>query len=119
MMSDHYQTKQEIEAVVTGFENCTTGKADFTHLSHLTVAVCYLRDLTPEQAFQKMSAGLFRFLDHHSVGRAKYSEQITRAWLTLVHEVMKGLDSQLSTVAIANVVLDRLGSSRIEIEREK
>ncbi len=118
-MSTLYQTEQEIEAVVAGFENCTTGKAEFTHLSHLTVAVCYLRDSTPEQAFQKMSDGLFRFLDHHGVGRAKYSEEITRAWLTLVHEVLKGLDPQLPTVAIANVVLERLGNSRIAIESKK
>jgi hypothetical protein len=118
-MSDHYQTEQEIDAVVAGFENCTTGKAEFTHLSHLTVAVYYLRSSTPDQAFQKMSAGLFRFLDHHGVGRAKYSEEVTRAWLTLVHEVMRGLDPQLSSVAVANVVLERLGSSRIAIEDKK
>ena len=52
-MSDHYQTEEEINAVVAGFEQCTTGKSEFTHLSHLTVAVSYLHHSTPEQAFQK------------------------------------------------------------------
>lgn len=118
-MSTLYQTEQEIDAVVAGFENCTTGKAEFTHLSHLTVAVCYLRDSTPDEAFQKMSAGLFRFLDHHGVGRVKYSEELTRAWLTLVHEIMTGLDPQLSRIAVTNVVLERLGNSRIAIESGK
>ncbi len=70
-MKDHYQTEQEIEAVVAGFEKCTTRKSEFTHLSHLTVAVYYLRNFDAGQAFQKMRAGLFRFLDHHGVDRVK------------------------------------------------
>ena len=63
-----YQNEKEIAAVVAGFEKCTTGKDEFTHRSHLTVAVYYLRNSTPDQAFRKMRAGLFRFLDHHGVG---------------------------------------------------
>lgn len=115
-MRNHYQTEPEIDAVVVGFEQCTTGKDEFTHLSHLTVAAYYLRNSTPDQAFQKMSAGLFRFLDHHGVGRTKYNEQLTRAWLVLVQGVIDQLDPKLSLVATTNIVLDRLGSSRIEID---
>ena len=115
-MTDHYQTEQEIEAVVVGFEQCTTGKSDFTHLSHLTVAVYYLRNSTSDEAFQKMSAGLFRFLDHHGVGRAKYNEQLTLSWIALIQRVLEQLDPKLSVVAATNVVLDRLGDSRIATE---
>ena len=115
-MSDHYQSEQEIAAVVAGFEQCTTGKSEFTHLSHLTVAVYYLHNSTPDQAFQKMSAGLFRFLDHHGVGRTKYNEQLTRSWITLIQGVVNELDPKLSLVATTNIVLDRLGDSRIAIE---
>lgn len=112
-MKDHYQTELEIDAIVTGFEQCTTGKTEFTHLSHLTVAVYYLRQATPEQAVHKMSAGLFRFLDHHGVDRAKFDEQLTRAWIVLVQGVIEESDPKLSLVAITNTVLERLGDSRI------
>lgn len=115
-MKDHYQTEDEIDAVVSGFEQCTTGKSDFTHLSHLTVAVYYLRNSTPDETFQKMSAGLFRFLDHHGLDRAKYDAQLTRSWIALVQSVIEQLDSKLSLVTVTNTVLERLGDSRIAKE---
>jgi hypothetical protein len=108
-----YQSEQEIEAVVAGFEQCSTGKDEFTHLSHLTVAVYYLRNSTPDEAFQKMRSGLSRFLDHHGVGRAKYSEQLTLNWITLIQKVIEQLNPESSLVEITNVVLERLGDSRI------
>jgi hypothetical protein len=115
-MGDHYQTEKEIDAIVAGFEQCTTGKDEFTHLSHLTVAAYYLRTSTPEQAFQKMRAGLFRFLDHHGVGRQKYNEQLTLSWITLIQTVIEELDPDLSLVEVTNAVLERLCHSRIAIE---
>ncbi len=117
-MSDHYQNQQEIEAVVAGFEECTTGKDEFTHLSHLTVAVYYLRNSSPDQAFEKMRAGLFRFLDHHGVGRAKYNEQLTLAWITLVQGFIEEMDPRLSLLAVTNAVVERFGKTRISVEAD-
>jgi hypothetical protein len=115
---NHYKTKQEIEAVVAGFEQCTTGKDEFTHLSHLTVAAYYLRNSTPDQAFEKMRAGLFCFLDHHSVGRAKYNEPLTLAWITRIQEVNDEMTPESSLVEVINKVLERLGDSRLPVEGE-
>lgn len=84
-MSVPYQNIDEIEAVVRGFECCSTGKGDFTHAGHLTVAAWYLHNYTFEEAAGKMRAGLFRFLDHHGVGREKYNETITLFWLKVVN----------------------------------
>ena len=112
-MGHHYETEQEIDAVVAGFEQCTTAKAEFTHLGHLTVAVYYLRQSTPDQAFQKMRSGLFRFLDHYGVARAKYNEQLTRSWITLIHDVVEQMDPDISLVVATNRVLKRLGGTRI------
>lgn len=112
-MGDYYQTEQAIETVVAGFEQCTTGKDEFTHLRHLTVAVYYLRHSTPEEAFQKMRTGLFHFLDHHGVGHAKYDEQLTLSWITLIQSVLVQMGPDLSLVDATNAVLARLGDSRI------
>ena len=118
-MRDYYQNEQEIDAVVAGFEECTTGKDEFTHLSHLTVAVYYLRHSSPDQAFEKMRSGLFRFLEHHGVGRSKYNEQVTLSWLSLIQCVIEQLDPNLSLLALTNTVLKRLGNSRIPVEGEQ
>ncbi|MGI8836710.1 MAG: hypothetical protein ACR2H4_08750 [Pyrinomonadaceae bacterium] len=67
-MTSQYKTDAEIAAVVQGFESCTTGKDDFPHHKHLAVAVWYLRNSTVEQAFERMRAGLLRFLTHHAIG---------------------------------------------------
>ena len=108
-----FQNEQEIEAVVTGFESCTTGVDDFSHLDHLTVAVWYLRDSTPEEAFRQMCLGLLRFLDHHGVGRAKYDEALTMKWIRLIHDTMEEMNPDLSLLEITNVVVERFGGARL------
>jgi hypothetical protein len=117
-MANYYKTDQEIEAIVTGFEQCTIGKDDFSHLRHLTVAVYYLRDSTADEAFQKMRAGLLRFLDHHEVGRTHYKEQLTQRWITLAQSVVEQLDPESSLVEVTNAVLQRLGDSRLPDDGE-
>lgn len=117
-MAAYYRTEKEIQEVVENFESCATGVDDFGHRGHLTLAVWYLRDSTSEQAFERMCAGLFRFLDHHAVGRAKYSEQLTMSWINLVQSVIKQADADLSLVEVTNIVLERLGHSRIVFESD-
>jgi hypothetical protein len=108
-----YQSEQEIDAVVSGFEQCTTAPENFKHREHLTVAVCYLRNSTPEQALAKMRSGLFHFLDHHGVGRGKYDEVVTRGWLALVQRVCEGLNRETSLVIATNVVLEQLSDTKL------
>ena len=117
-MRDHYQTAQEIEAVVAGFENCTTAKEKFTHMSHLTVATYYLCTSTPDETFAKMRFGLLRFLDHHGVGGAKYSDRVTWDWIKEIQSVIEQMDPSLSFLAVTNAVLARLGDSRIAVARD-
>jgi hypothetical protein len=107
-MTTPFKTDEEIQAVVDGFEQCTTGKAEFTHLSHLTVATFYLRAAGPDQAFQKMRAGLLRFLNHHEVPIEKYSDEITLAWLERIQEVLAELDARAPLVIQVNKVIGSL-----------
>ena len=117
-MGQHYQTAEEIEAVVSGFENCTTSKEEFTHLSHLTVATYYICNSTAEESFEKMRSGLLRFLKHHGVNTGKYSDRVTRAWLEQVHQVCELTNQESSLVVIVNKVIADLSTARISIERE-
>jgi hypothetical protein len=112
-LREHYKTRSEIETIVRGFESCTTGKDEFTHRSHLTVAVWYLRDSTFAEAAEKLRAGLRRFLDHHGVGREKYNETMTIFWMTMIGNCLKGLDPQLTLVVVTNAVVAMLGDPRL------
>ena len=103
-MAVHYQNIDEIEAVVRGFEGCSTGKDDFTHAGHLSVAAWYLHRNTFEQAATRMRAGLFRFLDHHRIGQEKYNETITLFWLKVVNAfALAQSGSQLALVQNSNI----------------
>ena len=117
-MGERYKSEQEIEAVVSGFENCTTSKEEFTHLSHLTVATYYLRNSTPEESFEKMRSGLLRFLKHHGVNSAKYSDRVTWAWIEQIRQVCQLANQESSLVEIVNRVIAQLAHSRIPINRD-
>jgi hypothetical protein len=115
-MGGHYQTEEQIAAVIQGFESCTLGKDEFNHREHLTVAVWYLRNSNPSQALERMRSGLLRFLDHHGVGRAKYKETLTASWLKLIQSAMEKISADLSLLEITNIVIERLGDSRLVCE---
>ena len=40
--NDKYQTEDEIEALVTAFNDCTLSRNEWNHAAHLTVALWYL-----------------------------------------------------------------------------
>ena len=115
-MSNHYKSRNDIELVVRGFESCTTGKDEFTHQDHLTVAVWYLRSFELRDAIDQMRMSLFRFLDHHGVGREVYNETITVFWMRLIQEFLSDTDRRQSLVEAANTVLEQLWNSRLIFE---
>jgi hypothetical protein len=112
-MNVPYKTQSEIEAVVEGFESCTTSKDEFPHRSHLTVAVYYLYNSTEVDVTDRMRTGLLRFLDHHGVGRAKYHETMTVFWLKTLSEFLAQLDVKLSLLEKTNAAVETLGDSRL------
>lgn len=112
-MSNHYNSEDEIIAVVQGFESCATPAGDFTHLAHVTVAVWYLSRSTVAEAVERMRASLFRFLDHHQVDRMKYHETLTIFWVKLVRHRIDEQDPERSLLEITNSVIQSIGNSKI------
>ena len=127
-MSVHYQKIDQIEEVVQGFESCKTGKEEFTHACHLTVALWYVTHHSFEQAIARMRAGLYRFIDHHQVPAGKYNETITQFWLKVVEAyVVKQTGSSLiltgdqsaaneQLVFLANGLVEAKGNARLVFE---
>jgi len=112
----YYNDVCEIEAVVEGFESCTTAKDDFTHRSHLTVAAYYLHSSNEPEATQRMRTGLHRFLDYHGVGRAKFHETLTVFWIRTVLAFLGRLDPKLTLLEKTNAVVGSLGDSHLVFE---
>lgn len=106
-----YNSEEEIERLVRGFESCTIQAADFHHTEHITVAVWYLQTLSREQAVERMRTGLLRFLDHHGVDRKKYSEEVTVFWVDAIATHLEGRGSDALLVEKANQILLSLNST--------
>src|SRR2546427_7228092 len=115
IMSEHYYHQQEIEAVVRGFESCTTPESAFPHQSHLIVATWYLSNATVPEALQKMRASILKFLNHYGI-EGKYNETITLFWLIVVERFLRGLRADLPLLERTNAVLDALSDPRLMFE---
>ena len=115
-MSVPYKDHSEIEAVVKGFESCTTAKENFRHRDHLAVAVWYLRSSNAEDSLEKMRTGLNRFLNYHGVDRQKYKEDLTAAWINVIDKLISELGPELSLVEVANIVHERLGDKQVTLD---
>jgi len=102
---NRYQSEEEIEKLVRGFEACETGADDFNHPEHLAVAVWYLHTLDRDAALNRMRSGLLRFLDHHEGNTSKYSETITVFWIDKIAEKLNQIGPEISIVEKCNAVL--------------
>jgi hypothetical protein len=111
---NRYRSGDEIEAVVSGFENCTLPDSEFNHAAHLIVALSYLHRsrLTVPQAAVRIRAALYRFLDHYGEDRQKYNETITLFWVKLVDSFLEQTDTTRPLADIANEMIESVGSSQ-------
>src|SRR5262249_29373461 len=100
-----YQSENDIENVVRGFETCETGADDFKHRDHLAVAAWYVHNLGSEAALERMRSGLLRFLAHHEVDPQKYSEPITKFWIERVDQRLNELGPEMSLVEKCNRIV--------------
>ena len=113
---NHYKNEAEIEAVIEGFETCTTGKDSFSHADHLATAVWYLRNNDEAQALNAMREGLLRFLNHHGIGADVYNETITQFWIAIVKRRMGELPLGTSTLEVTNDVIEKFARSGVVFE---
>lgn len=113
-----YQTPDEIEDLVRGFETCTLPHSAWTHRAHLTVALWYLAQGSEAEASSRMRDGLHRLNQSHGVPTTKergYHETITLFWLRLIgRDVAKAAGG--SIVEIANGIIHRYANSRLPFE---
>jgi len=108
-----YKTDAEIEAIVSDFEACQTGKDDFHHREHLVVAAYYLQASTIEAATERLRNSLCRFLQHHEIDPQKYNETLTVFWLEMVAMELAKLRRNVSLVDKCNSVAAALNNPKL------
>jgi hypothetical protein len=65
-----------------------------------------------------MRSGLLRFLKHHGINSAKYSDRVTWAWIEKIRQICQLTNQDSSLVEKVNTVIGHLGHSRIPVERD-
>lgn len=111
-----YQTNAEIQAVVTDFETCQTGKDDFHHQQHIVVAIYYLQTLTFEEALEKLREALKRYLNHHNVGTQMYNETLTVFWLEMVALELSKLPLGATLADKCNSVISAFSNPKLALD---
>jgi hypothetical protein len=69
------------------FQECTLTHEEWTHRAHLKVAYLHLREYRPEEALERVRAGIQRLNAAQGVPEAidhGYHETVTRGWLQLI-----------------------------------
>ena len=97
----------EIERLVTGFDDCTLTCDQWTHAAHLTVGLWYASRFPPDEALDRVRAGIQRY---NAVCLAKdapgYHETITRFYLWLIGKYLDAVVDRSNWVAITNGLID-------------
>lgn len=110
-----YHSAAEIEAVVSGFESCSTPPSAFDHRAHLTVAFSYLHlsKLNITAAAERLRTALYRYLDHNGVDRRKYNETITLFWIRLVRSFLDTAKIGRDVASLANELVETYGHTQL------
>jgi hypothetical protein len=101
-------TDAEIETLVRSFEDGTLPRSEWTHASHLLVALWYLSRHPRGEATRLIRDGLLRYNTLH--GRlAFYHETITLAWVAVVARFLAGCDPDRPISVLAGMLIDGCG----------
>lgn len=104
-----YITEKEILDIVRGFETGTLPRNEFSHSSHLIVAMHYVRSMPVEDAIEKMRSGLMNHLRHVGVDFTKempYHETLTVFWTRTVADFVESKRGA-PLLEIANELINR------------
>lgn len=97
----------QIERIVRGFEDCTLPCDEWTHAAHLTMGLWYARAYPPEQALDRVRAGIQRYnaVCGTSDGPG-YHETITRFYMRLIGQFLSAVDDRGDWVRVTNELVE-------------
>ncbi|MGJ5673508.1 MAG: hypothetical protein ACR9NN_07860 [Nostochopsis sp.] len=121
-MSDEngkYQTINEIENLVTAFQNCTLPRCQWNHIAHLTVALYYLIYYGEKPAAERIRQDIQRYNAAMGIQTTKdsgYHETLTRFWVYMVHHYLSINQQQVSLLQLTNGLIDSYGNKHLPLQ---
>jgi hypothetical protein len=101
-------TDADVEALVRSFEDGSLPRSEWTHASHLLVALWYMSRHSRDRATRLVRDGIRRY--NHIHGRdSGYHETITLAWLAVVAGFLARSDRDRPISVQARMLLDDCG----------
>jgi len=88
----------DLDRLVTNFCSTTLPKADWTHAAHLTIGMWHAHRYGPDEALSRLRVGIRRLNDRHGTINSTisgYHETITRAYVQLLSQFLKGCPQEL------------------------
>ena len=102
------RTDADIEALVRSFEDGSLPRSEWTHASHLLVALWYMSRHPRDRATRLVRDGIRRY--NHLHGRdSGYHETITLAWVAVVARFLTRSDRDGPISALARTLLNDCG----------
>lgn len=78
--------------LIAQFGDTTLPLSQFHHAEHLQIALCYAMHHGPEDALNRMSTGLQRYLQANRIPPEKYSAAVTAAWMERIQQFLSHAD---------------------------
>ena len=92
-----HTTSEEDLLFQRSFESFEVAPSDFDHAAHVRLAYVYLCQHPADEAAEHMKSSLLAYLQHVGVGRSKFHETITKAWIMAVRHFMEQSDPAASS----------------------
>jgi hypothetical protein len=115
---DRYEDDDEIECIARGFADCTLPCAEWTHRAHLTVGLWYAREYEPDEALDRVRAGIRRYntaCGTENSATHGYHETITRFYMGLISTYLTFVADRSDWVAVTNRFIERFGDRQLPL----
>jgi hypothetical protein len=108
-MESKFHSMEEWRELVAGFEAGTLPRERWTHAEHLAVACWYVRHLGEAPALDHMRRGIRHLnecLGGENTDTAGYHETLTRFWLGVVADFLRGAGAADDLAAVNRLVAE-------------
>lgn len=112
-------TEIEIKGLIEQFEDCSLAKSEWTHASHLIVALWYLSKHTTEDATRCIREGIQRLNAAHGVIATPYGgyhETLTLFWIKQVSGFIQKDPTHALLTDKANDLIRYLSDSKLPLQ---
>lgn len=119
LKTEAFNTFDEIESLVHGFETGTLSRSQWDHKAHLTVACWYLVCYPEPEATRRIREGIQQYNKAVGIVTAResgYHETMTMFWINMVKCFLKRATLECSLVGLMNDLTKRYANKHLPFD---